>query len=195
MLPVSKPFEVIFFLMYRTFVDKHFFLQFRSCRYFFGFFVFVEVGTDQSNSGHLDACRSLGQISFPWRPSSCCLSLYLQQLVHFLPGYIAFGIHSRSPLLRLSSWKDYFTGKDSRAIPQCQKNSIAYDLIAILSPMPVKSCISRKSKSQRVTPQKQLYPDLKQRLAALMRKNLFLIKSHFKNEEIYVLCSNLEMFC
>lgn len=25
MLPVSKPFEVIFFLMYRTFVDKHFF--------------------------------------------------------------------------------------------------------------------------------------------------------------------------
>lgn len=28
-----------------------------------------------------------------------------------------------------------------------------------------------------------------------MRKNLFLIKSHFKNEEIYVLCSNLEMFC
>lgn len=75
------------------------------------------------------------------------------------------------------------------------ENSIAYDLIAILSPMPVKSCISRKSKSQRVTPQKQLYPDLKQRLAALMRKNLFLIKSHFKNEEIYVLCSNLEMLC
>lgn len=61
--------------------------------------------------------------------------------------------------------------------------------------MPVKSCISRKSKSQRVTPQKQLYPDLKQRLAALMRKNLFLIKSHFKNEEIYVLYSYLKMFC
>lgn len=41
MLPVSKPFEVIFFLMYRTFVDKHFFLQFRSCRYFFGVFWYL----------------------------------------------------------------------------------------------------------------------------------------------------------
>lgn len=86
MLPVSKPFEVIFFLMYRTFVDKHFFAVPILQILFRGFLVFVEVGTDQSNSGHLDACRSLGQISFPWRPSSCCLSRTCSSWSIFYPG-------------------------------------------------------------------------------------------------------------
>lgn len=70
------------------------------------------------------------------------------------------------------------------------ENSIAYDLIAILSPMPVKSCILRKSESQRVTSKKQLYPDLKQRLKTFRRKNLFLIKLHFISKFILAVLSS-----
>lgn len=43
MLPVSKPFEVIFFLMYRTFVDKHFFCSSDLADTFSGFLYLLRL--------------------------------------------------------------------------------------------------------------------------------------------------------